>query len=343
RGKAGGVRFAENTIDAVAAAQAIFYLPILGQYPEVLLAEAKYEPDQELYLAVVLDPSLRRPLLLGAREGGMALETTSRQIQQVLIDGEFSPFYARRLAIKMGLTGELIESVSAIAEKMYRLFLTYDLDLVEINPLAVNPAGEVMALDGKITVNDAALGRHPDLLAMQSGDRPLRLAAAGPACSGLAASAFDLPNLNPMLFSGSLGILCNGAGLTMATLDLVDRAGGKPAACLNLGGESSYRLPPDTLGDRLEKGLDWIFQTQQLRSVLLNLLGGTDTCNAVAGAIARYLKQQRQPMSIPLVVRLGGAHAAAAREQLSALDWPKLMVLDSLDEAITRAIALSQG
>lgn len=350
RGKAGGVRFAENTIDAVAAAQAIFYLPILGQYPEVLLAEAKYEPDQELYLAVVLDPSLRRPLLLGAREGGMALEATSRQIQQVLIDGEFSPFYARRLAINMGLTGELIESVSAIAEKMYRLFLTYDLDLVEINPLAVNPAGEVMALDGKITVNDAALGRHPDLLAMQSGDsrrdrfanRPLLSSAAGPACNGLAASAFDLPNLNPMLFPGSLGILCNGAGLTMATLDLVDQAGGQPSACLNLGGESSYRLPPDTLCDRLEKGLDWILQTQRLQSVLLNLLGGVETCNAVARAIARYLKQQRQPVSVPLVVRLGGSHAAKAREQLSALNLPRLFVLDSLDEAITRAIALSE-
>ncbi|WP_448597006.1 ATP-grasp domain-containing protein [Thermoleptolyngbya sp.] len=342
RGKAGGVRFAENTIDAVAAAQAIFHLPILGQYPEVLLAEAKYEPDQELYLAVVLDPSLRRPLLLGAREGGMALEDTSRQIQQVLVEGEFSPFYARRLAIQMGLTGELIESVSAIAEKMYRLFLTYDLDLVEINPLAVNPAGEVMALDGKITVNDAALGRHPDLLAMQPGDRPQRSSSAGPVCSGLTANAFDLPHLNPMLFPGSLGILCNGAGLTMATLDLVDRAGGQPAACLNLGGESSYRLPPDTLGDRLEKGLDWILQTQRPRSVLLNLLGGAETCNAVAKAIARYLNQQRQPVGVPLVVRLGGAHAAAAREQLSALDLPKLVVLDSLDEAITQAIALSE-
>ncbi|MBF2084707.1 succinate--CoA ligase subunit beta [Thermoleptolyngbya sp. C42_A2020_037] len=351
RGKAGGVRFAENTIDAVAAAQAIFHLPILGQYPEVLLAEAKYEPDQELYLAVVLDPSLRRPLLLGSREGGMALEATSRQIQQVLVDGEFSPFYARRLAIKMGLTGELIESVSAIAEKMYRLFLTYDLDLVEINPLAVNPAGEVMALDGKVTVNDAALGRHPDLLAMPSGDshrdcfanRPaLSALAMGPTC-GVAASAFDLPNLNPMLFPGSLGILCNGAGLTMATLDLVDRAGGQPSACLNLGGESSYRLPPDTLCDRLEKGLDWILQTQRLRSVLLNLLGGADTCNAVAKAIARYLEQQRPPVTVPLVVRLGGAHAAAARKQLAALDLPMLFVLDSLDEAITKAIALSEG
>ncbi|BAU42544.1 succinate--CoA ligase subunit beta [Leptolyngbya sp. O-77] len=343
RGKAGGVRFAENTIDAVAAAQAIFHLPILGQYPEVLLAEAKYEPDQELYLAVVLDPSLRRPLLLGAREGGMALEATSRQIQQVLVDGEFSPFYARRLAINMGLTGELIESVSAIAEKMYRLFLTYDLDLVEINPLAVNPAGEVMALDGKITVNDAALGRHPDLLAMQSGARPSLSSAAGPACNGLAAGAFDLPNLNPMLFPGSLGILCNGAGLTMATLDLVDQAGGQPSACLNLGGESSYRLPPDTLCDRLEKGLDWILKTQRLQSVLLNLLGGVETCNAVARAIARYLKQQRPPVTVPLVVRLGGAHAAAARKQLAALNLPMLVVLDSLDEAITKAIALSEG
>ncbi|GAB4140711.1 MAG: ADP-forming succinate--CoA ligase subunit beta [Cyanobacteria bacterium J069] len=346
RGKAGGVRFVENTIDAVAAAQAIFYLPILGQYPEVLLAEAKYAPDRELYLAVVLDPSLRRPLLLGSREGGMELEATSRQIQQVLVDGEFSPFYARRLALKMGLTGELIESVSAIAEKMYHLFLTYDLDLVEINPLAVNPAGEVMALDGKVTVNDAALGRHPDLVAMQSGDRDSPSPAPAPAGMAHPApldKAPGLPNLTPMLFPGNLGILCNGAGLTMATLDLVDQAGGQPAACLNLGGESSYRLPPDTLCDRLEKGLDWILQTQRLRGVLLNLLGGSATCDAVAAAIAHYLKQQRQPLSLPLVVRLGGAHAEAARRRLAALDLPRLVVMESLDEAIAKAIALSQA
>jgi succinyl-CoA synthetase beta subunit len=166
RGRAGGIKFVENTIDAVAAAQTIFNLPIEDEYPQVLLAEAKYNADQELYLAVLLDPVARRPVLLGSRQGGMDVEGSIEQMQQVAVDQEFSPFYARRLTLKMGLQGDLIQSVSTIVEKMYRLFVEKDLDLVEINPLGISPRGEVMALDGKVTANDDALGRHPDLAAL---------------------------------------------------------------------------------------------------------------------------------------------------------------------------------
>ena len=165
-GRAGGIKFVENTIDAVAAAQTIFNLPIEDEYPQVLLAEAKYNADQELYLAVLLDPVARRPVLLGSRQGGMDVEGSIEQMQQVAVDQEFSPFYARRLTLKMGLQGDLIQSVSTIVEKMYRLFVEKDLDLVEINPLGISPRGEVMALDGKVTANDDALGRHPDLAAL---------------------------------------------------------------------------------------------------------------------------------------------------------------------------------
>ena len=141
RGKAGGIKFAANTIDAVAAAQMIFKLPILGEYPEVLLAEAKYNSQEEFYLAVVLDTAARRPVLLGSKTGGVEAEAVMSQMQLVVVDHEFSSFYARRLAVLMGLSGPLIQAVSDVVEKMYLLFAQKDLALVEINPLGVSSTG----------------------------------------------------------------------------------------------------------------------------------------------------------------------------------------------------------
>jgi succinyl-CoA synthetase beta subunit len=164
RAKAGGVKFVENTIDAIAAAQSIFHLPIEGEYPEVILAEARYDAENEFFLAIMLDYALKKPVLLGSSHGGINIEILLENLQTCVVVEEFSPFYARRLVKKMGLTGKAIASVSKIIEKMYALFITHDLDIIEINPLAINANGEVMALDGKIRVNDYALNRHPNLL-----------------------------------------------------------------------------------------------------------------------------------------------------------------------------------
>ncbi|MEY4520216.1 MAG: hypothetical protein RLZZ499_2816 [Cyanobacteriota bacterium] len=161
RGKAGGVKFVANTIDAIAAARSIFNLSILGEYPEVILAEAHYNAERELFLAIVLDYDLRCPVLLGSAWGGMNTESLLANLQQVEITEEFTLFYARHLAARMGLSGNLICSVSEIIAKMYRLFKEQDLDLIEINPLGVNSQGELMALDGKIKINDHALARQP--------------------------------------------------------------------------------------------------------------------------------------------------------------------------------------
>ena len=161
RGKAGGVRFVANTIDAIAAARSIFNLSILGEYPEVILAEAHYNIERELFLAVVLDYNLQRPVLLGSAWGGMNIDSLLANLQQVVVEDKFSLFYARRLTAHMGLSGQLVCSVSDILAKMFRLFQERDLDLIEINPLGVNRRGELMALDGRITVNDNALVRQP--------------------------------------------------------------------------------------------------------------------------------------------------------------------------------------
>ncbi len=344
RGRAGGVRFVENTIDAVAAAQTIFNLPILGEYPKVLLAEAKYNSDQELYLAVVLNRSIRRPVLLGSRKGGIDVRSAIDEIQHVVVDQEFSPFYARRLALKMGLQGALINSVCAIVEKMYRLFVDKDLDLVEINPLGVSPTGEVMALDGKVTVNDDALARHPDLAAMHS--KPI------------VPVPDRLPEANPTLDpEGQIGILCNGAGLTMATMDLVCQAGGKPASFMNIGGETHNIWLKHSLSERLEQGLDLIAQNKQVRVILINLISGTVSCDELATVITQFLQRhthnirniseardeltQGRANRPPIVVaRLVGSQLPKAIERLSTT---QAFVSEVLDTAVSQAIALSKS
>jgi succinyl-CoA synthetase beta subunit len=217
RGKAGGIRFVENTIDAIAAARTIFNLPIMGEYPKVLLAEAKYNTNQEFYLAIVIDRLACRPVLLGSSDGGMNINATLDRIQQVVVYDEFSSFYARRLALKMGLQGELMLAVSEIIEKMYNLMRSQDLDLVEINPLGVDRNGDVMALDGKISVNHHAVGRHPNLQPWQAVDNVRN----------------RLGSLSPLFTDvGNISILCSGNGLALAMLDGIAQGGGRVAQCI---------------------------------------------------------------------------------------------------------------
>lgn len=329
RGRAGGIRFVETTIDAIAAAQAIFNLPILGEYPEVLLAEAKYDAEQEFYLAVFLDRTLRRPVLLGSCQGGIKVESALKTMQRVVVDQQFSPFYARRLAIRMGLTQQLILSVSSIIEKMYALFLEKDLDAIEINPLAVSATGEIMALDGKITVNDHALSRHEDLITL--ADEIAHL-------TGSQSTSTTLRDLHLIQLEGDIGILCNGAGLTMATLDGVCQKGGKPAGCLNIGHESNHSWQPTTFKQRLQDGLELINQTRSLKVILINLLCHIPCCQEMSEIITTFVQQRSSPAP-HVVVRLAGTQHTQARDTLLSMG---VVAVDRMDEAIHQAIALTQ-
>jgi len=331
RGKAGGIKFVENTIDAVAAAQAIFHLPIMGCYPEVLLAEAKYNADREFYLAIMLDSSTRRPLMLGSRQGGVDVESKLEHMQQVIVDQEFSSFYARRLALKMGLEGELIQSVSSVLEKMYNLFIQQDLDLIEINPLAVSATGELMALDGRIVADDAALGRRSNIAAF------------------IATIPDTAPNLNDsprgkltsdlkrVQREGNIGVLCNGAGLMMATLDLIQNAKGKTASFVDIGGEYRHNCPPETLQERLQQGLDLILADKSVKAVLVNVLGSVISCRQVAEGMTFYLRNRKN--TPPIVVRLVGDRVEQAAELLAK---SKIPMTDSLEDAIAKTVILAQ-
>lgn len=340
RGRAGGIKFVENTIDAVAAAQTIFNLPIMDEYPEVLLAEAKYDADQELYLAVLLDPVARRPVLLGSKQGGINVEATMEQMQQVVVDQNFSPFYARRLTLKMGLQGKLIQSVSAIIEKMYRLFVEKDLDLVEINPLGISRTGEVMALDGKVTANDAALGRHPDLVALvvkKQGNRHHQ-GRELPAPTTPEKSALSSQYLNWVELEGNIGMICNGAGLTMATLDAVTQAKGRPANFLNLGSFDRYEIVEE-LREHLEKGLELVTQDRSVKVVLINTLGSAAICEEIVQTILSYLERKvRTHRSLTVVLRTGHKLELAA-DRLAGLS---VQVVETLEDAVTQAVSLAK-
>ncbi len=276
RGRVGGIRRATNTIDAIAAAQSIFRLPIRGHCPDVLLAEAHYPVQRELYLAIILDHNARRPLLLGSATGGMDADLSPDQVVHILVEEEFSPFYVRQLALGMGLRGELMRTVAAIAEKMYQLFVQRDLDLVEINPLAVGADGEVMALDGKVRVNDNALARHPMMCqrlrqAEISGETAEKTETTARGVHGQLPTGCAVPW---SLMDGTVSVVCNGMGLALATVDGVVQAGGQAAGYANVGWVTEGNGQA-ALGDRVLSALETAIAARDQATLLINLVGPT--------------------------------------------------------------------
>lgn len=360
REKAGGVRIVETTIDAIAAAQNIFNLPIWGQLPEVLLAESKYDAQEEFYLAVVLDTALCRPVLLGCTEANIEWETAGEKIQHVVVEQEFSPFYARRLALKMGLQGSLMQSVSDIVEKLYQLFVQKDLDLVEIHPLGVNSAGQVMALNGKVRVNEGAINRHPEIADMAAKMSPR---------SHLAISRFHSNQKKNSLLSsgdtleipGKIGILGNGKGSVLTTLDAIVNAGGKPGKCVNLRHLFMGDTAPTNFCDRLISSLTSLADDQSSQVILVNFLGTIPQVEQLPEIITKFLHSDRNKITsgvqasngnksqhqldLPhLVLRLAGSEFNSAREYLATIKTSNqsLIVVENLDEAVKEAVRLTK-
>ena len=307
RGKAGGVIFVENTIDAIAAARTIFNLPILGEYPDVLLAEAKYATSQEFYLAIAIDRLACRPVLLGSSDGGMNINAVLSQIQQVVVYDEFSPFYARRLALKMGLKGDLMLAVSDIIGKMYRLMQVHDLDLVEINPLGIDRQGAVMALDGKISVNRYAVGRHPHLHQWQVVD----------------AARDRLPVLSSLFTgAGNISILCSGTGLALAMLDGIAQGGGQVAQCI---------VVDPTRSNDIQVAIDRV-QSSAVDVLLVNLVGSDPI------ACQRVMQYLPHHQNLTIIWRI----LAADRDALTGLLPLSIKLVTDLDRAIAQALSIAK-
>jgi len=327
RGKAGGVRLAASPAEAEARAAEILGLEIRGHVVRSVWVEAASEIAKEYYLAVTFDRGAKKPLLLLTREGGVEIEEVAardpRALARVYVEPlvGYLPYEGRALVHAAGIAdvGER-RQLLAIVEKLCRCFSAEEAMLCEINPLIVTPAGELKALDAKVTIDDSALFRHPDVAAMRD-------TSAGDPLEALAREK----GVTYVHLGGSVGILANGAGLAMATVDLVVVAGGRPANFCDLGG-----------GGRAEgvvAALDVIARDPQVRSIFLNVFGGLTRGDDVARGILAAL--ERTAITVPLVARLDGTNAEEGRSILREARLDRLHVEPTMIAAAERAVGLA--
>jgi succinyl-CoA synthetase beta subunit len=319
RGKAGGVKLAEDPADAERKAAEILGLDIRGHVVSKLWIEQASDIAQEHYLSVTLDRGEKKPLLMYTKEGGVEIEQVAAEQPEALARVHVDPLEEYSDDIGRKLVGDDAQTL-AIVGKLYRCFTESDATLCEINPLIVTPEGVVHALDAKVTIDDSALFRHPDLAGWRD------TTAADP----LEAFARE-KGVTYVKLDGSVGILGNGAGLSMATVDVVVVAGGRPANFCDLGGGGSAEGVVDAL--------EVIARDAQVRSILFNIFGGITRCDEVARGILAAL--DRVNLSVPIVVRLDGTNADEGREILRRAAPPALSVEPTMLEAARRAVELA--
>ena len=327
RGKAGGIKLAASPEEADARAAEILGLDIRGHVVRKLWIEKASDIEKEYYLSVTFDRGAKQPLFMFTTQGGVDIEEVAESSPEALVklhvdpfEG-FQPWHARALVYGAGV-GDPDEQkqISAIAARLYSAFVDFDAMLCEINPLIVTPAGEVKALDSKFTVDDNALFRHPDVAEMRDPEAypPEERAARE---KGVIYVKLD----------GEVGILGNGAGLVMSTLDVIVLVGGRPANFCDLGGGGDAQGVVDALGI--------ITGDPQVKSILFNIFGGITRCDEVARGILQALGQMQIPH--PIVVRLDGTNAEEGRKLLEEAAPPNLHVEPTMLEAARRAVELA--
>jgi succinyl-CoA synthetase beta subunit len=327
RGKAGGIKLADTPAEAGAHAAAILGMDIRGHVVRRLWIERASDIAKEYYLSVTFDRGEKKPLVMFTTEGGVDIEEVAESKPDALARLHveplvgFQPWHARRLVYAAGLDDpEEQKQVAAIVGKLYGAFVDFDAMLCEINPLIVTPDGEVKALDSKFTVDDNALFRHPDVAEMrdvEAADPRERLARE----KGVTYVKLD----------GEIGILGNGAGLVMSTLDVIDQVGGRPANFCDLGGGGDAQGVVDAL--------EVIVTDEQVKAILFNIFGGITRCDEVARGILAALGQLT--IDHPIVVRLDGTNAEEGRRLLVEAAPPSLHVEETMLSAAERVVSLS--
>jgi succinyl-CoA synthetase beta subunit len=327
RGKAGGVKLADDPQDAEQKAKDIIGLDINGHVVEKLWIESASDIAKEYYLSVTFDRGEKKPLFMFTTQGGVEIEQVAEENPDALmrlhvdaLEG-FQPWVARRLIYGAGVEDPSEQKqIADIIGKLYRCFVECDAMLAEINPLIVTPDGEVKALDSKFTVDDSALYRHPDIAEFRE------VSAADP----LEAFARE-KGVTYVKLDGFVGILGNGAGLSMSTVDVVVVAGGKPANFCDLGGGGNAQGVIDAL--------EVITRDPQVRSILFNIFGGITRGDEVARGILEALDQMK--ISLPIVVRLDGTNAVEGRKILADAAPANLHVEPTMLEAAKKAVELA--
>jgi succinyl-CoA synthetase beta subunit len=327
RGKAGGVKLADDPEDAEQKAKEIIGLDINGHVVEKLWIESASDIAKEYYLSVTFDRGAKKPLFMFTTQGGVEIEQVADENPDALVrlhvdalEG-YQPWVARRLIYGAGVEDPSEQKqIAEIIGKLYKCFVECDAMLAEINPLIVTPDGEVRALDSKFTVDDSALYRHPDIAEFRE------ISAADP----LEAFARE-KGVTYVKLDGFVGILGNGAGLSMSTVDVVVVAGGKPANFCDLGGGGNAQGVIDAL--------EVITRDKQVRSILFNIFGGITRCDEVARGILEALEQMQ--ITLPIVVRLDGTNAAEGRQILADAAPGNLHVEPTMLEAAKKAVELA--
>jgi succinyl-CoA synthetase beta subunit len=327
RGKAGGVKLADDPDDAERKAEDILGLDINGHIVRKVWVESASEIAKEYYLSVTFDRGTKKTLLMLTTEGGIEIEEVAARSPEALarlhvdpLEG-FQPYQARRIIYGAGIDDpDEQKQILAIVENLYRCFVESDAMLCEINPLIVTPEGEVRALDSKFTVDDNALYKHEDIAAMRDPEAypPEERAARE---KGVTYVKLD----------GDVGILGNGAGLVMSTLDVIALVGGRPANFCDLGGGGDAQGVVDAL--------EVIAADPQVKSILFNIFAGITRCDEVARGILEALSQMT--IDHPIVVRFDGTNAEEGREILAEAAPPNLHVEPTMLDAARRAVELA--
>ena len=328
RGKAGGIKLAAGPDEAEERAKEILGLDIRGHVVRRLWIERASEIEKEYYLSLTLDRGAKQPLFIFTTRGGVDIEDVAAETPEALVrlhvdplEG-FHPWQARRLVYGAGVEDPSEQKqVAAIVGKLYEAFVACDAVLSEINPLIVTPDGEVRALDSKFTVDDNALYRHPDIAEMRDVD------AADP----LEALARE-KHVTYVKLDGEVGVLGNGAGLTMSTVDVVTFAGGRPANFCDLGGGGDAQGVVDALSV--------ITRDTQVKAIFFNIFGGITRCDEVARGILAAL-DQLDMSRYPIVVRLDGTNAEEGRRILAEAGRPNIHPEATMLDGARRAVELA--
>jgi succinyl-CoA synthetase beta subunit len=309
RGKAGGISIVETPIEAEAFATEILGTRLItgqsgeeGKPVHTLLVEEALLSKMELYLGIVIDRSKGCPVVLASVQGGMEIERVAEESPEMVIAEEvhpsvgLRPFQSNRISYGMQLEGKLVKRMSAIIQNLYRLFLEKDCSLAEINPLVVTKDGEMVALDAKINFDDNALFRHSDIIAMRdlSQENPLEIEASK-------------YNLNYIKLKGNVGCIVNGAGLAMATMDLIKLSGAEPANFLDVGGGATSEM--------VREGFKLLLSDEEVKVIFINIFGGILRCDTLAKGVVEAAKELR--IGLPVVVRLEGTNVVEGRRILA--------------------------
>jgi succinyl-CoA synthetase beta subunit len=327
----GGVKIAQSKAEALGYAEQMFGNTLVtvqtgpaGRKVQTLYFTLPCQIEKEYYLAILLDRTVSRPVIVASTEGGVDIETvahnTPEKIFKIHVDPAvgLQPYQVRQLVFRLGLTGDYFKNAVKLITALYRAWWESDATLVEINPLITIPGGTVLALDAKITLDDNALYRHPDLEALRdlNEEDPKETEAAK-------------YSLNYIALDGNIACLVNGAGLAMSTMDIIKHYGGNPANFLDVGGGASK--------DQVQAAFKIILTDPQVKGILVNIFGGIMDCNTIAQGVVAAARETG--LSIPLVVRLEGNNVVAGKQTLGESGL-RIESADSMADAAQKIVRL---